>query len=56
MLCGPHLSSHLPLFTGSPLSAIYLPDVVLCEPKGAGKHAGKFYLHTKSRQFKLVPP
>ena len=40
----------------TPLGAVHLDSITLCEPKGAGKHAGKFYVHTASRQFKLVAP
>ena len=40
----------------APLGTVPLGAIVLCEPKGGGKHAGKFYLHTVSREFSLVAP
>ena len=47
----PDSSAHV-----APLGTVPLGAIVLCEPKGGGKHAGKFYLHTISREFSLVAP
>ena len=37
-----------------PLSSLPLSLVTACDPKGGGKHEGKFYVVTASRQLKLV--
>ena len=39
-----------------PLSSLPLSLITTCEPKGGGKHEGKFYVHTSTRLLKLVAP